>query len=127
MQSLKEILKVGDVVVIGLLMGLTLASIFMTDVLFEPGESVSVVVDGKEMYHLSLSENQTIEVQGPLGLSVIKVEKGHAFIQKAPCPYQTCVKMGKISRSGDIIVCIPNRILVKIEGKDRRELDSITM
>ncbi len=127
MYSLKKMFRIGDVILIGLLICLTLGSIFMTDVLFEPGESVSVIVDGKEMYHLPLSENRTIEVQGPLGLSVIKVEKGHAFIQKAPCPYQTCIKMGKISRSGDIIVCIPNRIFLKIEGKDRRDLDSITM
>jgi len=127
MQRLKEVFKIGDVILIGLLMGLTLGSIFVTDVLFEPGESVSVIVDGKEMYRLSLYENRTIDVQGPLGTTIIKVEKGHAFIQKAPCPYQTCIKMGKIRRSGDMIVCLPNRILVKIEGKDRRDLDSITM
>ena len=119
--------KIGDVILIGLLICLTLGSILMTDVLFEPGESVSVIVDGKEMYRLSLSENRTIDVQGPLGPTVIQVEKGHAFIQKAPCPYKTCIKMGKINRSGDIIVCIPNRILLKIEGKNRRDLDSITM
>ena len=127
MRNLKKIFKVGDAILIGLLIILTLGSIFVSDVIFEAGESVSVYVDGKEVYRLSLSDNRTVEVQGPLGPTVIKAEKGHAFIQKAPCPYRTCIKMGKISRSGDIIVCIPNRIVVKIEGKDRRPLDSITM
>ena len=127
MQKFKDILKIGDAILIGILTVLTLGSIFVSDVIFEAGESVSVWVDGKEIYRLSLSENETIEVQGPLGTSVITVENGHAFIEKAPCPYKTCVKMGKISRNGEIIVCIPNRILLKIDGKDRHELDGITM
>jgi hypothetical protein len=37
------------------------------------------------------------------------------------------MRMGKIHRAGEIIVCIPNRILIRIEGEDNRDLDGITM
>ena len=37
----------------------------------------------------------------------------------ADCPDQICVKTGSISRSGQSIVCAPNRVVVTVTGEDK--------
>jgi len=88
---------------------------------------VSVSVNGREVDRFPLSENRNLSVQGPLGKTLIRVKDGKVWVAKAPCPQKICMKMGKISRSGEIIVCIPNRVFIKIEGNTEQNLDGITM
>ena len=63
-------------------------------------------------------------VTGPLGKAWLIVEKGHAHLENAPCPLKICEAMGPIDRSGELIVCLPNRIVVKITGPE--EVDAVS-
>lgn len=127
MRKIGETLKIGDYFLVGIHCLGILLSFFVFQVLPEQGRFATVSVDGKEIYRLSLSESREIVVHGPLGESVIHVENGSVWIVNAPCPQKICMRMGKIHRAGEIIVCIPNRILIRIEGEDNRDLDGITM
>jgi len=79
---------------------------------------------GGDTYSLSLSKDTTLWVGGPLGKTEVKVERGSAFIAYSPCPQKICMKMGKIRRKGEMVVCVPNGVLVRITG--RGELDGVT-
>jgi hypothetical protein len=35
---------------------------------------------------------------------------------RADCPDQRCVHQGWASRTGQCIVCLPNRVMIQIEG-----------
>ncbi len=72
-----------------------------------------------------ISKARTIKVPGPLGFTVVRIESGKAFIQSSPCPNKICVHMGKISRPSQSVVCIPNRVVVRISGKADR-FDTLT-
>ena len=37
-------------------------------------------------------------------------------MEEADCKGQDCVDIGKISRSGQTILCLPNKVAVTIEG-----------
>lgn len=91
------------------------------------GQQVSIYVNNKEMYRLSLFQDKTICIQGIIGVTVIQIERGEIWVEKAPCPYQICKNRGKISRSGETIICIPNRILIQIGGISQNQVDSVTM
>ena len=127
MHNIRRMLKIGDLILIGVLCVTIGASVFVFRMLHGQGETVSVYVDGKPIYRLPLSTNTQVQVSGPLGVTDIDVKDGHVFVRKAPCPHKTCMKMGRIHRSGEVIVCVPNRIFIKIEGKSKRDLDGITM
>jgi len=60
------------------------------------------------------------------GFNTIHIENGEIWIQDASCPDKNCVHQGKISNDGEIIVCLPNQLLIKIEQEDAEdELDFI--
>ncbi|MDW5300206.1 MAG: NusG domain II-containing protein [Sedimentibacter sp.] len=58
--------------------------------------------------------------------NTIHIENGEIWIQDASCPDKNCVNQGKISNDGEIIVCLPNQLLIKIEQENvENELDFI--
>lgn len=97
---------------------LAFASLLYMVLLFgqKPGTAVTITADGKEQV-LSLSEDGTMEIKGYKGgTCVLKIQDGKVCILEADCPDHSCVKQGWIQRSGETIACLPNRVLVVING-----------
>ena len=46
----------------------------------------------------------------------VTAEDGGLHVSEADCPTQDCVHTGTISRSGQSIVCLPARIIIKLTG-----------
>ena len=59
-----------------------------------------------------------------LGTNVLYVEKDGVTMKSAKCPDQICVHTGKIVKSGEAIICAPNKIIVEFLGKDP-EVDAV--
>jgi len=73
-----------------------------------------------------LRERATFEVEGPLGTTVVVVEDGAASIVSSPCPHRVCVGMGAVNSDGQAVVCVPNRVVVTIEGSGPAPTDAVT-
>ncbi|MDI9567426.1 MAG: NusG domain II-containing protein [Bacillota bacterium] len=69
---------------------------------------------------------QEIPIRGYLGESVLEMGDDRVRLVHSPCPDHLCVYMGWISRPGEIIVCLPNMVMVRVEGKLEPERDGIT-
>ena len=92
------------------------------------GGSVIVEQGGEVIFHSSLAgaaEGKTVEISGEYPLTV-KVDRNGAFIEHAACKDQVCVRAGRISQAGQAIVCLPARVVVRIEGENRSALDGMT-
>ncbi len=50
------------------------------------------------------------------GKNILVIKDGYAYMSYANCPDCTCVKTGKISRTGESITCLPNKISVVIRS-----------
>lgn len=50
---------------------------------------------------------------------VIRVKNGTIMVYKADCPDKLCIKMGRISLAGERIICIPGRLVITAEGKQK--------
>lgn len=110
-------LKIGDVFII---------IFFLLSVFFLPrnqGEKVIISVDKSKNFVYHLNQNREIIVNGKLGTAKIVIGDGRVRILNSPCPLKICEKKGWISKKGDFIICIPNRVVIKITGK---EFDAIT-
>ena len=55
------------------------------------------------------------------GYNTVHIENGEIWIHDASCPDKICLSQGKISRDGEIIVCLPNQLLIKIVDGDTTE------
>lgn len=78
------------------------------------GAAVEVLVDGKVIAGYSLSEKGTYEIEGTNGSNILIIENGSAYMFDADCPDKLCVHMGKISKAGEAIICLPNKIVVRV-------------
>jgi hypothetical protein len=63
-----------------------------------------------------LDAEETLAVPGPLGDTVIEISQGGTRVLSSPCPNQSCVAAGHIRRRGQWTACLPNGVLLMIEG-----------
>jgi Uncharacterized protein conserved in bacteria len=103
-----------------LLVAIILFTIFMTG---EKGATAVVTIDGKEVGRYPLSIDGTFPLNG--GSNILVIENGEAYLSEANCPDKLCVKMGKISKTGQSVTCLPNKLNVRIEGAGDAEVDII--
>jgi hypothetical protein len=73
---------------------------------------------------LSLDQERTLEIPGPLGNSRIVVHHGQVRFESSPCPNQYCVHQGWLSRSGQVAICLPNQVSVELLGS-KKPYDSL--
>lgn len=124
--EIKAELTRGDKILIAVILISGLFSLYGVNLLKKSGTLVQVEVAGEVTHILDLNENQTIEVIGPIGATTLKIEAGKAWVNYSDCPEKVCVKTGKISRAGDLIVCVPNKVVVTILGPKKSNFDVIT-
>ncbi|MFH1561996.1 MAG: NusG domain II-containing protein [Nitrospirota bacterium] len=91
------------------------------------GEIVEIQTpDAIKMVNLS-SKSQTIFVQGALGTTTIEIKQKKVRVVASTCPQKICVKMGWRNKNGDTIVCVPNKVVVKIvSARQKQQIDAIT-
>lgn len=80
----------------------------------EEGARVIIKVDGQQVAEYSLSKNGKYDLNG--GTNILVIENGKAYLCDANCPDKLCVHQGKISRTGETITCLPNKLTVTVYG-----------
>jgi hypothetical protein len=81
-----------------------------------PADKALIRSGGKVFLEVPLSRDQQIEVPGPLGTSIITIEKRRARITSDPSPRQYCVRQGWLQQAGEIAICLPNEVSVELTG-----------
>ncbi len=93
----------------------------------QKGGVVCVYVDGKLTGTYSLEEEQSILINGiDGGTNVLTIKDEHATMTEASCPDKQCVYQRAVSKSGETIVCLPNRVVIKVDGGLAMEYDAVT-
>jgi hypothetical protein len=112
-------LKIMDVAVILLALGLTGVSAFGAYV--QPGDTTRVVINGSgREWVFPLDTDERVEIPGPLGNTVVRIEGNQAWVESSPCTNQVCVAAGHIHGQGEWVACLPNNVFLMIEGKEVR-------
>ncbi len=84
---------------------------------------VVVTVDGEVYGSYLLNEDREIDICGTNRLSI---KDGRADMIDADCKDKLCVHQKAISRDGESIICLPNKIIVTIEDDDTKGIDAIS-
>lgn len=106
-----DFLAIGIVVAMAILVSV----IFWTSVGAEEGSMLSVYQEGVLTKELSLDSDVEFVIEGDYK-NVITIKDGKAAITESDCPGTDCVHSGWIHEAGRSIVCLPNRVELRIEG-----------
>lgn len=118
-EAFKQLFKKGDIILLVVVLVLVALTIYFA--LQSDASEADVYVDGNLVYKLDLNKNATVEVLD--GRVQIKIENGKAYIAKSDCRNQLCVHAQAIGKECGVIVCLPNKVVVKVVAK---EVDAIT-
>lgn len=113
--------KAGDVVVVALVVAAAAASLLALSRARagETGSLAIVEVNGREVRRFELGRGQPgreYAVRGRLGVSTFEVKDGRVRMVKSVCRDKLCVAMGWADSPGASIVCLPNRVVIRIAG-----------
>lgn len=90
---------------------------------------ISVQIDGKEVDRLKWDKKtigHEFRYEGIEGYNIVRVNEDSVEMFEADCPDQICVHDVPIKEVGDLIVCLPHRILIEIkEDKASNDIDAV--
>ena len=118
-------LQKKDIILIILIVCIALLAFLGNQVIGCDGAGmVTVKVNGKLEGTYSLSEDQEIEING--GTNILQIKNGKADMIEADCPDQLCVNQRAVSRQGESIICLPNKVVVEVESSESSQMDAVT-
>ncbi len=118
MKSWLALIRPGDWLV---LLGSAVLVGFSVPVFWQGGMADRAIIrqEGKVFAEVDLKARKQFAVGGPLGTTLIAVERGRARVVSDPSPRQYCVRQGWLMRPGEIAICAPNRVSVQIAGRTK--------
>jgi hypothetical protein len=99
--------------------GLILVSVLVAFALRLPGTEPThaiVILGGETVAAAPLAKDARLELEGRIGRIVVAIEGGGVRVAEADCPHRICTGMGEKRRTGELIACVPNGLLVRLTG-----------
>lgn len=91
----------------------------------EAGAEVVVELRGQEYARLPLSQDTELDIVYGRNHNRLVIKDGVATMAEATCPDGLCVHQPDISLNGQMIVCLPNQVLITIENGEDSGLDGM--
>lgn len=79
----------------------------------------NIKMDGKIYDNVPLSSfkgEKELKLESNDGSNTIKVTNNKIKILHADCKDSLCIKQGEISKVGQTLVCLPNKLIIEIKG-----------
>ncbi len=86
--------------------------------------TAEIYVDGEKTHSIVLSEVQescTLRAN----YCELLIEKDGVTFLFSDCEDQLCVKKGKLTRQGDTMACVPEKVVVVLKGAEDKNIDSV--
>ncbi|HHW70372.1 MAG TPA: NusG domain II-containing protein [Clostridiales bacterium] len=126
-------LKIGDIFIyILLVVFAAIGFIGMKSMVGVEGKSrvVLVLLDGQEVEEIRISpdmEKKEIRIDTGNGTyNIVSIDGDGVRVVEASCSDKLCIKQGNIDSPGQSIVCLPNKLVIKIIGDNNSPIDDIT-
>jgi len=121
-----RLLTLGDKLLISTLLVLGISSFSLAGLATQPGEYALISVAGQPTIRKPLHRQDLFILQGATGTLVVEINESSIRVLDATCPQRLCVRQGRIDHVGEIIVCVPNKVTIWIEGRNPNPFDAIT-
>ena len=92
------------------------------------GDTVTVSVDGTIIATYPLDVDRVEDIHtGTDGLNRLIIRDGKAWVETASCPDGICAAHKPIHRSGESIVCLPNKVVVTVQKADATDQPDVIL
>lgn len=119
-------MKKNDLKLIGAFLLIGIICIVIINLINKSGGSVIVTIDDQEYGTYSLADDTTIDIKGHYGNNRLVIQNHEASVTEASCPDKLCVHQKSISKTGETIVCLPNKMVVTVINAESNDFDAIT-
>ncbi|MFV0255274.1 MAG: NusG domain II-containing protein [Erysipelotrichaceae bacterium] len=118
--------KKREVIFMMILLLLVAIILLVWSFLFNTKGNSAIIYYGETIiYEVDLVENQPEEefkIEGYEDVVFKLYEDGSIAFIEADCPDHVCIDTGKISQVGQVAICLPNQIMVVINGPEKTDL-----
>lgn len=91
------------------------------------GLKAEISVEGKLYKVVPLTgEEQEFTIETDHGKNVVKVHDQGIEIIDADCPDKVCVDMPLAMKPGEMVVCLPHKIIIEVKGERKEEIDGLS-
>lgn len=80
-----------------------------------------ITLDGQPYKKVFLSAHRgenKINIKTAYGYNIIEIKDSSISIIDADCPDKICIKSGSISKPGELLVCLPHKLMIEIKSND---------
>lgn len=107
----------SDIKLVIILFVIVLAVFVVINVTKKMGTMAEVYYEDKLITTIDLNVNGEYIIDGQLGKVVLEVENNMIRVKEENSPLHICSKEGFIGDSSRTLICLPNRIIIKIIGE----------
>ncbi len=116
-------MKKRDFILIIMIIFLAAVVWIMTSVLNRgTGGSLLISVDSQKYGVYDLNEDQVISIGDT---NACQIQDGEVSMIFGDCPDKVCVHSAGISKNGQTIICMPNKIVLEIVGSKDSQIDTM--
>ncbi len=113
----------SDIKLIIILLVFSIAIIIFININKEKGSVAEVYFEDELVLTIDLNVDGEYTTKGLLGDVVLEVIDNKIRVKEENSPKNICSKEGFISDSSRVLICLPNKIIVKIVGEN--EIDGV--
>ncbi len=113
----------NDLLLGGVLLAAALCALLLLRLQRQDGAQVVVSVSGEEVARYALAEDRSVTFSDDAHSNTLIISDGYAWVTDASCPDKLCEQQGRIHYNGEMIVCLPNQLVVEISGGENAAVD----
>lgn len=124
-------LKKGDLIIVVILIA-AVVSWYGINMLNESKDEKQIVIETNGDVYKSIPMNkgmkpQEVHIDLKNGKYIdIMIDENGAYVKDVICPDKVCQKTGVVDKVGQSIVCLPNKVIVYVEGKTESDVDDVS-
>ncbi len=113
------------IILIVLIFVVSLIAIWVINGRADGKKYVRIYYDGEMIEEYPLDEDGVYHIEAVEGeYNIVEIKDGYVSVTEANCANQTCVQTGKVNSSATPIVCLPHKLVIRIEGEES-EVDAV--
>lgn len=101
--------------------------IYIKKMALNQGEKyISIQINGEKYKKITFPDDKKVrylDIDTEYGFNRLEIHRDKLQVVDADCPDKLDVKQGFIKDEGDILVCLPNRLVIEIKGENPVEQD----
>lgn len=117
--------KYLGIILAATVVGVCILCIFLQNAFSSEGFEAEIKVSGEVVRKVNLKENSSFKIQGKNDIVLdIVVNDGAIYVKHSDCPDKICEQRGKISKTGENIICLPAKTVIEVISGEKNNIDN---